>query len=66
MESGRPLKSSMNTDRLKDYTVDNREELSKRLPGIRISRVKKAEDQPTEPIPEGFEPSEKILRERTT
>jgi len=65
METGHPLKSLIGTDRLKAYTVDDREALSNRLPGVKISRVKKAEVQPPEPMPDGFEPAKKILKERT-
>ena len=65
METGHPLKSLIGTDRLKAYTVDDREALSNRLPGVKISRVKKAEVQPPEPMPDGFEPAKKILKERS-
>jgi len=66
VETGRVLKSLINGDRLKLYTVDDRDKLIDRLPGIKkrseakVDRDKTVED----PNLPRFEPALRIVREK--
>jgi len=66
VDTGRALKSLINGDRLKLYTVDDRDKLIDRLPGIKKrSEVKVERDKPFEdPNLPGFEPVLHIVREK--